>query len=62
MGSKSEGTEHLRDSIVTYGEHYYTFDLGLLGVNKREREALNRRGRYFKSVNEIARDKYKSLG
>lgn len=37
MGSKSEETKYLRGSIVTYGEHYYTFDLGMLGVNKRER-------------------------
>lgn len=41
MGSKSERSKYLRDSVVTYREHYYTFDLGMLGVNKREREALN---------------------
>lgn len=37
MGNKSEWTKYLRESIVTYGGHYYTFDLGMLGGNKRER-------------------------
>lgn len=48
MGSKSEEIEYLRGSIVTCGEHDYGFDLGMLGVNKRQREALDRKGKYFK--------------
>lgn len=33
MGSKSEETKYLKDSVVTYGEHYSTFHLGTLGGN-----------------------------